>query len=401
MPEVPPVSLPPAPGPLTIRRIGPDELLRVVIELGGSFMQTPNWAKAKPDWRPEFLGWFDSSGRLVGGASVLYRSIPRTKRSFAYAADGPALPWGEVADDPDRWLAPLVAHTKKAGAFALRIGVPSPVRAWTPVRVKEAMAAGGLLAFTDLTPDRRDAAAERLEAILGQRWTRIGWDTAAAVGQPRFICVLDLAGKDRDGVLKGMNQLWRRNIKKADKAEVEVVDAGLMGLDDFHELYVETAKRDGFVPRTKGYFAAIQQAFGQPGAPVKGRIYEARCEGDVLASALMVTVGTTCSYLYGGSTSRNREARASNALQWRAIQDAIDDGCTAYDFRGFNTSLGATSPLTGLLQFKVGAGAEVIELVGEYELVLNRFWHKAFETAMAARVKINERRFGSHEPTDG
>ena len=125
---------------------------------------------------------------------------------------------------------------------------------------------------------------------------------------------------------------------------------------------------------------------------MQARFYEAHVDGDVLASALMIRFGRTFSYLYGGSTERNRDARASNALQWQAMRDAAAAGCEAYDFRGFNTSLGATSPLTGLLLFKLGAGADVVEMVGERELVLSRFWHFAFEKAMAARIAINKRR---------
>ena len=142
------------------------------------------------------------------------------------------------------------------------------------------------------------------------------------------------------------------------------------------------------------------RSFSESGEHVTGRIYEAHVDGDILASALMVQVGDRFSYLYGGSTSRNRDARASNALQWQAIQDAIAAGCTAYDLRGFNTSLGATSPLIGLLLFKLGAGADVVELVGERELVLNRFWHTAFDNAMALRVAINNRRAGANATPD-
>ena len=133
---------------------------------------------------------------------------------------------------------------------------------------------------------------------------------------------------------------------------------------------------------------------------VTGHVYEAHVDGDVLASAIMLRVGDTFSYLYGGSTERNRDARASNALQWQAIQDAIEAGCTSYDFRGFSTSLGATSPLTGLLLFKLGAGADVVEMVGERELVISRFWHTAFDRAMALRVAVNKRRFGSAASPD-
>ena len=67
---------------------------------------------------------------------------------------------------------------------------------------------------------------------------------------------------------------------------------------------------------------------------------------------------------------------------------------------GFNTSLGATSPLTGLLLFKLGAGADVVEMVGERELVISRFWHFAFERAMAARIAINKRRKAARASED-
>ena len=257
------------------------------------------------------------------------------------------------------------------------------------------------MSFTALPPTIDNPVARRLETWLDrQRWRPIGWGSSAAVGQPRYLCVIDLDGRGSEAVLKSMNQQWRRNIKKADKAGVKVRSVGVDGVDTFHELYAETAERDHFVPRAKSYFEQMVRSFSESGEHVTGRIYEAHVDGDILASALMVQVGDRFSYLYGGSTSRNRDARASNALQWQAIQDAIAAGCTAYDLRGFNTSLGATSPLIGLLLFKLGAGADVVELVGERELVLNRFWHTAFEKAMALRVAINNRRAGANATPD-
>ena len=61
---------------------------------------------------------------------------------------------------------------------------------------------------------------------------------------------------------------------------------------------------------------------------------------------------------------------------------------------------GPTSPLTGLLLFKLGAGADVVEMVGERELVLSRFWHLAFARAMAARIAINKRRKAARASAD-
>lgn len=391
---------PAATGPLTVRPISMDQLEQAVIARGGSFMQTPAWARTKPDWRQSPLGWFSATGEgeLVGAGLVLSRNLPRLRRSFAYLPDGPALPWETVADDPGVWIDPLVAWARADGAFALRLGFPVVSRTWEPDIVKKQISQGGLMSFTGLPPTLDNPVARSLEAWLDREaWRPIGWDNTSAVGQPRYLCVIDLLERSTDDALMGMNQQWRRNIRKAARAGVQVRSVAGAGLDAFYDLYAETAARDHFFPRAKSYFAEMITAFGSgDNEQVGGAIYEAHVDGDVLASGLMVRVGGTFSYLYGGSTSRNRDARASNALQWQAIQDAIEAGCHSYDLRGFNTSLGATSPLIGLLLFKLGAGADVVELVGEREIVLNRFWHLAFEKAMAVRVAINNRRTGAH-----
>jgi lipid II:glycine glycyltransferase (peptidoglycan interpeptide bridge formation enzyme) len=273
---------------------------------------------------------------------------------------------------------------------------------WDREPVKKQVAEGGLLSFTTMPSAVDNPVARRMEAWLdANEWLAIGGD-GVAVGQPRLLCIVDLRGRTVAELLKSMNQQWRRNVKKAEKSGVEVRTALAEGLDTFYDLYVESADRDNFLPRPKAYFDLMARSFMTegPDSPVQARFYEAHVDGDVLASALMIRFGRTFSYLYGGSTERNRDARASNALQWRAMQDAAEAGCDAYDFRGFNTSLGATSPLTGLLLFKLGAGADVVEMVGERELVLSRFWHFAFEKAMAARIAINKRRKASRAAED-
>lgn len=196
-----------------------------------------------------------------------------------------------------------------------------------------------------------------------------------------------------------MNQQWRRNVKKAEKAGVQVRAVGPEGLDTFHALYVESAERDNFLPRPKAYFDVMARSFASDGSdgsdgPVSARFYEAHVDGDVLASALMIRFGRTFSYLYGGSTERNRDARASNALQWQAMRDAAAAGCEAYDFRGFNTSLGATSPLTGLLLFKArgrgrrrrdGGGARAWSSAGSGTSPSRRPWLPGSRSTSAAR----------------
>ena len=94
-----------------------------------SFLQTPAWGQVKSEWRRESLGWFrDASstrsststqglrdGSLVGVALVLYRRLPRVKRSLAYLPEGPVIDWDDT--DLGAWLTPMTAHLKRQGAF--------------------------------------------------------------------------------------------------------------------------------------------------------------------------------------------------------------------------------------------------------------------------------------------
>ncbi len=117
----------------------------------------------------------------------------------------------------------MVAHLKAQGAFGVKMGPPVPVRRWHAGTIKAAIAANSAKRLADLPPDGTDPVGERVAATL----RRLGWrppadDDGFAAGQPQYVFQVPLAGRDEAEVLAGFNQLWRRNIKKADKAGVEV-----------------------------------------------------------------------------------------------------------------------------------------------------------------------------------
>ncbi|MEV7325550.1 peptidoglycan bridge formation glycyltransferase FemA/FemB family protein [Streptomyces sp. NPDC093970] len=350
-----------------------------------SHMQVPSWGDVKPDWRAESLGWFDGEGRMVGAALVLLRALPRLKRCLAYLPEGPVIDWQDPA--LERWLDPLLAYLKERGAFTVKMGPPVVVRRWSPEAVKQAIA-------DPAARKLRDAAAtsEEPRALeLAERLRRSGWRQAAAgaedgfaAGQPRFVCQVPFSGRSLDDVRGGLNQQWRRNVKKADKAGVKVVRGGYEDLPDFYELYAETAERDRFIPRPLPYFQRMWTALTAE-HPDRMRLYLAHHEGEILAAATMLTVGDHVWYSYGASTSRRREVQPSNAVQWRMMCDAHELGAAVYDFRGITDTLEESDHLLGLLRFKVGAGGEAVEYLGEWDFPLNKLLHKAFELYMARR----------------
>jgi lipid II:glycine glycyltransferase (peptidoglycan interpeptide bridge formation enzyme) len=377
---------------LAVRTITPAAhlaFLRDLAAAGGSasFLQTPAWGEVKSGWRRESLAW-ELAGETVGVALVLHRRLPRLRRTLAYLPEGPVLDWS--ADELAPWLDPMVAHLRKVGAFGIRMGPPVVVRRWDAAAVKGGIADGTVRRLGDVPPTSRNPDGARVVSQLRE----LGWRPQSvaggfAAGQPQYNFWLPL--RDPDGrprteadLLAGMNQQWRRNIKRADKSGV-AVRAGAPGdLPAFHALYALTAERDHFTPRPLAYFETMFAALGAE-EPDRVRLYLAHHEGDLVAATVLVRVGGHTWYSYGASSTEKRDVRGSNAVQWAMIRDSLAAGADVYDLRGITDTLDPDDPHVGLVQFKVGTGGEAVEYAGEWDLPLNRALYRAFSLYLQRR----------------
>ncbi len=383
----------------SVRTISAEEhlaFIRTVTQRDGgsaSFLQTPAWAAVKPEWMAESIGWVTpgttgGEEQVVGAALVLYRQLPRVKRYLAYLPEGPLLDWS--SDNLSSWLDPMAAHLKAQGAFGIRIGPPVVTRRWSAAQVKEGIADESVHSLTAVPPnDRSQVGASVVSQLREAGWRPQSVAGGFAAGQPQYnflIPLVDAEGQPRseDSVLKGMNQQWRRNIKKAAKAGVEVEHGTVADLKSFHELYAHTAQRDHFTPRPLRYFETMFEALGAE-EPDRIRLYLARHEGDLVASTIWIRVGAHTWYSYGASSTEKRDVRGSNAVQWQMIRDSLAAGAHVYDLRGITDTLDADDSHVGLIQFKVGTGGEAVEYAGEWDLPLNHAIYKAFTLAMSRR----------------
>ena len=383
---------------LTVREIPESDHLEFLrSQPSASFLQTPAWGRVKSEWRRESLGWFDGD-RLVGAGLVLYRQLPKVRRYLAYLPEGPVIDW--AADDLAAWLTPMTAHLKRRGAFGVRMGPPVVVRRWSAAQVKEGIADPAVRRLDDIVPLERDGTGARVVSQLDQ----LGWrqqvaEGGFAAGQPQYVFQVPLVEADgtarsEESVLAGMNQLWRRNIKKAAKSGVEVTTVAadaparegspLTALEAFHALYVHTAQRDHFTPRPLAYFRTMAEAL-ESEDPDRFRLHLAHHEGDLVAATIAIRVGTHAWYSYGASSTDKREVRGSNAVQWAMIRDALAAGASVYDLRGITDTLDAEDSHVGLIQFKVGTGGQAVEYAGEWDLPLNRPLYAAFDLYMKRR----------------
>ncbi len=370
---------------LRLRTITREEHLEFVRSRpSASHLQVPSWGEVKSEWRTESIGWVDSTGAIVGAGLVLYRQLPKVKRYLAYLPEGPVIDW--FAADLDQWLQPMLAHLKAQGAFSVKMGPPVVIRRWEAATIKEAIAGKEAKRLRDVEPDWYEPRAFE----VADRLRRSGWlqgeDGGAGFGdvQPRYVFQVPLANRSLDDIQRGFNQLWRRNIKKAEKSGVEVVQGGYDDLAVFHQLYVLTAERDRFTPRPLAYFQRMWKALTDED-PNRMRLYIAYHEGEPLAATTMLTVGDHVWYSYGASANHKREVKPSNAIQWRMMRDSYALGASLYDLRGISDTLDEDDHLFGLIQFKVGTGGQAAEYVGEWDYPLNKLLHKALDLYMSRR----------------
>lgn len=369
---------------MDVRAISEAEHLARLSESDASFMQYPSWGRVKAGWTAESLGWFGKSDDLPGVALVLYRKVPGVNRYLAYLPEGPVIDWGDF--DLERWLAPLVRHLRSRGVFTVKIGPRQALHRWSSGTVRNGAADPHVNRLGDMAPD----CVEGESVLIAKRLRALGWRRNESQGgnfgdyQPRHVFELPLAGRDATEIRASFSSAWRRNLGKAERSGVEVECGGYGDLATFHALLDVTGDRAGFSARPLGY---LQRQYKELTAedPRRMRLYLARYEGEVVAGATLLSTGRRTWFQSGGSSERGRDARPSNALQWRMIRDSLASGAAVYDMRGISDTLDPTEKLYGLTRFKLGSRGWAVETLGEWDLPINRLWHHAVSYYLSRR----------------
>ncbi len=203
--------------------------------------------------------------------------------------------------------------------------------------------------------------------------------------QPPDTVIVDLSRSENE-ILESMKPKWRYNVRLAEKKGVTVrrfdgKDALACALDEFYRLYVETAKRDGIAIHSRTYYSRLFETTG----PHRVSVYLAESGGTAIASIITLCHGTCGTYLYGASSNEGRNLMPAYVLQWKAMLDAKEAGCVAYDMYGIPPDDDPTHPMHGLYRFKTGFGGAVVHRVGSHDVPLMPLAYGAYALAERAR----------------
>ncbi len=188
---------------------------------------------------------------------------------------------------------------------------------------------------------------------------------------------------DENELLNRMRYNTRYNIKRAFRNGVRVKEYGMENLDDWYKLYCETAARNNMALQEKEYFALLLANQNKDGKRVKVSLLMADHDNEILASLFLVLSNKRGIYLYGASSSDNRQYMASYALQWESIKRAKKYGCSEYDMFGCAPNLNSSHPLHGVHLYKKGFGGRLFHRMGCWDYP---FLQKDYELMIAAEM---------------
>ncbi len=344
--------------PVTLEKIALEAL-----DGGDNLLQSGFWGahKARFGWEAHaFAMQISGAGGAADAKHLQLLALQRSLGaglSIAYIPHGPD--GGKDPVDGDL-LAPIARELLRSlpdGALFVRFDLPGPVVASDSAPEKES--------YRPSLPGLRPASSDV---------------------QPPSTVVVDLS-TGLDQILSQMKSKTRYNIRLAERRGVEASRRGLEDFDAWYSLYRETARRDRIAIHSAEYYRALFELSTEfAGRRPELRLYLATHGDDLLAGIITAFHGRRATYLYGASSNEKRNLMPAYLLQWRAMQDAAEFGCTEYDLFGIPPSDDPDHPMSGLYRFKTGFGGKVIHRPGCWDLSLKPVRYHAYRAAETARA---------------
>ena len=109
-----------------------------------------------------------------------------------------------------------------------------------------------------------------------------------------------------------------------------------------------------------------------------------------LGTILFLIYGNEVLSLFGGTDDNLMQFQSAYTVHYAGIKYAIDNHYKRYNFYGITGDFREENPLYGLYLFKKSFGGHVVELIGEYDLVISKFWYTMYNLAFKFYHKLKK-----------
>jgi peptidoglycan pentaglycine glycine transferase (the second and third glycine) len=401
----------------------------------GSFHQNTAWGELKSGtgWETYLLGVKDK-GKVIAASLVLSKSTPIRKNMF-YA------PRGFLIDYKDKDLLKFLLYklkefAKEHNAIFIKF---DPYVEYQQRDINGEVVKGGF--------ENKHVVDNLVE--LGCK--HHGFTTMMEDMQPRWIFTLDTKDKTEEDIMKGMDPKTRQILRKNERMGVKVRELSSDELDIFHSVMEDTSSRREFANRPKSYYQKMYDAFKKKDEVmvlaaefnhddyikelkndlVKERKYISelrenskentnkeklekkikvsednikRFEKNIkdmeiskkengnlitLGSILFMKTNDEILSLVGGSYEKYMKFQSAYTTHYAGVKYAFEHNKRRYNFYGITGNFNEKeNPFYGLYSFKRDFGGQVVELVGEFDLIISPFWFKVYNLAFKLYHKI-------------
>jgi len=248
--------------------------------------------------------------------------------------------------------------------------------------------------------------------------------------EPRWWSVLDLKNKTEEEILKNMRGTTRWGINNSYKHGLKLVEINESRIDEFKKLMEHTSERRGFIDRPISYYKKMYECFSKDNnikillvelnldenieslniqlentvsklnkATKESVVKEYQSQIDavnkkieeaneikkehgntiVVAGGLFMLFGKQVVSLFGASYREFMKFNGQNFLNYEMIKYALNNGYEKFNFFGITGEFNEDSSNYGLFNFKRGFGAEVVELIGEFNLVTDKLFNIVYK----------------------
>jgi len=186
---------------------------------------------------------------------------------------------------------------------------------------------------------------------------------------------IDLS-QDEEAIYGKFENRVKSDIRKAMRHNVTVHDSNSTKcFDEFYQLLHDTSQRARFPIYSYNLMKYVWETLMPKGM---FNLFLARYEGNVISGAFLLTFGRKCVYMWGGYSRAYPKISPNQLLHWEMIKWAKSKDYLIYDFQGTPLNPNKDHPLWGIHLFKKGFGGDVVELVGEYDVVFSKLLYKSW-----------------------
>jgi lipid II:glycine glycyltransferase (peptidoglycan interpeptide bridge formation enzyme) len=188
-----------------------------------------------------------------------------------------------------------------------------------------------------------------------------------------------------------MHPKTRYNLRLAEKKGVQITeDNSDKAFTQYLKLTNETTNRQRFYAHSENYHKLMWESLKQDGdldkEKLSAHLFKATYNNQVLVTWVLFVYKDSLYYPYGASSSKNREAMASNLMMWEAIKFGKKLGLKKFDMWGaLGQNPNSNDPWYGFHKFKEGYGGKHIEFVGSYDLVINKSLYYVYRIVNSLR----------------